>query len=101
MQTDGNLVMFCDVYPPFKYWKVHWASGPYGFRPARGGLMFQTDGNLVIYEYNGRVRWSTHTDHTIADSLIVQDDGNLVLYGPGPHHHRVFWSTGTHNRCGR
>ena len=47
-------------------------------------LIYQPDGNLVIYERlkEGRVEhWSTKTSGKPAYQAIMQDDGNFVIYG--------------------
>lgn len=58
-------------------------------------LIFQTDGNLVLY-HNGRYVAQTKTyDHTpIPDSCIFQADGNFVLYKKGSPS-RPVWNSQT------
>jgi len=42
---------------------------------------FQLDGDLVVYDNaTGRSLWSSNTKGSQADHLVMQDDGNLVLY---------------------
>jgi hypothetical protein len=45
-------------------------------------LVFQGDGNLVLYQ-GGTPLWSTATHGTGADLVAMQGDGNLVVYGGG------------------
>lgn len=47
-------------------------------------LIHQTDGNVVLYELaDGLVpRWATSTDGQATSTLVMQGDGNLVVYGP-------------------
>ena len=45
-------------------------------------LVFQFDSNLVMYQGDGPSIWSAGTNGTSADHLVMQNDGNLVLYGP-------------------
>ena len=55
-------------------------------------LMFQTDGNVVLYNNDtGQALWNTFTSgRTDATRFIMQSDGNLVLYaGTTP-----LWSAG-------
>jgi RHS repeat-associated protein len=40
----------------------------------------QTDGNFVLYNSSNSALWSTGTGGTNAQSIMMQDDGNLVLY---------------------
>jgi hypothetical protein len=47
-----------------------------------GWLVNQLDGNLVIYAANATPVWSTNT-FAGSSTLVVQNDGNIVLYGPG------------------
>ncbi len=44
-------------------------------------LIFQsTDGNLVLYEGESKVLWSSGTINDGATETIMQTDGNLVIY---------------------
>jgi len=53
-------------------------------------LVFQTDGNLVLYHGSGAI-WSSGTGGSGANLLVMQGDGNLVLYnGSTP-----VWDSGT------
>jgi len=63
-----------------------------------GKLAFvhQTDGNVVLY-YSGRALWSSGTNGRTTSVLLMQGDGNLVLYGPG---YVPIWSTGTWRYAG-
>jgi hypothetical protein len=49
-----------------------------------GAVLFvhQTDGNVVLY-FEGQALWSSNTWGQATDSLVMQGDGNLVLYAPG------------------
>ncbi|WP_426478355.1 PQQ-binding-like beta-propeller repeat protein [Chryseobacterium sp. CBSDS_008] len=42
--------------------------------------IFQEDGNLVVYTPGNGVAFSSNTNGRRADKLTVQDDGNLVIY---------------------
>jgi hypothetical protein len=112
MQGDGNLVLYS------KTGAALWNSQTSGYPGAR--LVMQTDGNIVIYSASNVALWWTGTtqnpDHlsyinnifpsgrmyagqsiTTADRrfrLVLQGDGNLVLYAPN----RVLWATGTDGR---
>jgi hypothetical protein len=56
-------------------------------------LVHQTDGNVVLYgPVPGSVLWDSGTRGKITSRLIMQGDGNLVLYPPsGP----AIWHTNT------
>lgn len=110
VQGDGNIVIYSSSGHAL------WATGTNG-KPVISFVM-QSDGNLVAYTSNSAVwgsgtsGWPTYnyldTDHLntsqslssgnyIASSdkryaLLMQTDGNMVLYGPGYH---VLWSTQT------
>jgi hypothetical protein len=94
MQTDGNLVIYTSASKPV------WASNTAG-TGSGNNLNMQVDGNLVVYTSAAKPVWAsgagaadqlcaTHSlglDQYIHSSdgqykLLMQDDGNLVLYGP-------------------
>jgi len=54
-------------------------------------LVFQDDGNLVLYEGN-HAWWDTKTGNRGATQCIMQSDGNLVIY-TSPN--RPIWASGT------
>jgi hypothetical protein len=108
-QTDGNLVLYSKT-------KAVWSSGTYGKTP--GNLVMQTDGNVVL----GGTSPTWSTDTTTSDQiptinrkmgdgalllpgqilvtpdkkykLVLQADGNLVLYSP----YRATWASGTYGK---
>ena len=106
MQGDGNLVAYDAGGAAL------WSSGTY----APGAVLaMQNDGNLVIYRPNGTAAWSSGSspsygvvpDRLLAGQrlapaqsltsdngiyeLIMQEDGNMVVYGNGS----PVWSSGT------
>jgi hypothetical protein len=109
MQSDGNLVLYSQSNAAL------WSSQTAGNPGAR--LVLQTDGNMVIYSSTNTALWASYTisnpDHLsyinttlypgrlypgqsikTADGrfrLILQGDGNLVLYSPT----HALWATGT------
>jgi surface antigen len=113
MQTDGNLVMYTTNNTPV------WSSGTGGHVGAYAVL--QDDGNFVVYSSSNTPLWWTGSgvqsnltyfgsDRLNAGqqliqnqylrsadgrhALLLQTDGNVVLYGPGYH---ILWSTGNAN----
>jgi hypothetical protein len=111
MQGDGNLVLYTDAK------KAVWASGTNGNTGCYASV--QNDGNFVVRDSSGAARWNSktggHSSPSAAGSdrlkngqtlkigkylqsgdkrfsLLLQSDGNLVLYEPG---YRVVWSSKT------
>ncbi len=112
MQTDGNFVLYNAAG------KVVWATKT---GSAGSVLSLQNDGNLVIYTTGGQPAWASGSDHNITNTpfvlttgarltsgtannellssnsayaLIIQHDGNLVLYNKAG---KPLWATGTNN----
>jgi PAN domain len=56
-------------------------------------LVFQSDGNLVLYTHSNAPVWASGTQNSGAAYAVMQGDGNLVLYTWGG---RAVWSTGTY-----
>jgi hypothetical protein len=56
-------------------------------------LSNQSDGNLVLYRRNARVVWSTGTWSAGPSTLVVQDDGNVVLRRDSDR--AIVWATNT------
>jgi hypothetical protein len=72
---------------------------PYQFLETDDGnyqLILQGDSNLVLY-YQGRAIWTTNTAGRSAASLVMQSDGNLVLYNTSG---AALWSSGTYGNPG-
>jgi hypothetical protein len=72
-QPDGNLV----IYDHGNQNKALWASNTAGRDPLK--TVMQSDGNLVIYGFEG-AQWSSRTAGKGNCNLVMQDDGNLVIY---------------------
>lgn len=110
MQDDGNFVMYNKFSQPV--WQTDTvdplpviASSPYTI--GRGNyllpgevitspngiywLVYQGDGNLVLYKYNTPI-WNTETNGYSCNKLVMQLDGNLVLYDA---YYGVLWATYT------
>ena len=63
----------------------------------RYSLAVQNDGNLVVYDTQGRALWSSRTYGNPGASLRMQSDGNLVLYATSG---RALWSSRTYGNGG-
>ena len=46
----------------------------------RAILVFQSDGNLVLYDANAGALWASGTNGRGGKRAVVQDDGNFVIY---------------------
>jgi hypothetical protein len=113
LQTDGNFV--CYDAAGKAYWASNTAFGSLPFLSAPHSVVLQDDGNLIIYDTTtGAALWTSNTFQSwgrnrllpnqqlnINDSitsmngrvtLIMQRDGNLVIYRVGDG---ALWSTNT------
>jgi len=54
-------------------------------------FVFQTDGNVVLYNRSGVSLWATGTDNTTANRFSMQADGNVVLYSGS----KAIWASNT------
>ncbi|MFY7829843.1 MAG: hypothetical protein ACOVQ4_22095 [Flectobacillus sp.] len=98
LQSDGNVVLY-------KGEKALWATGTSSQDVY--GIFVQRDGNLVAYRGGDRPTWASNTaDRGGRETfLMMQDDGNLVLYkrlgSSTPGHITVYfgeepiWASGT------
>lgn len=82
LQPDGDLVLYRLGYP-----SGLWSSGT---KDAIRAIM-QSDGNFVLYDHSGKPLWATGTSGANASFLILQDNGNLVIYRPNIQE----WESGT------
>jgi hypothetical protein len=60
-------------------------------------LVYQGDGNVVLYNLFGQALWNTRTNGQAAGLFAMQGDGNLVVYKPGGV---AIWNAATHNHPG-
>lgn len=82
LQSDGNLVEYAEPCQ-----QPLWSNNRFN----TSYLWMQTDGNLVGYTDRNQPTWSTNTAGSRGDHLVVQDDGNVVLYAGS----RPLWWTNT------
>lgn len=60
-------------------------------------LIFQADGNLVVYDKDMKATWNSGTHNTGATRAVMQSDGNFVIYdGAG----KAVWHTSTYGHPG-
>jgi hypothetical protein len=62
-------------------------------------LIFQADGNLVVYDENDRARWASHTVNRGSYTLF-QPDGNFVVYAVDHTTQSAVWASNTCCRIG-
>lgn len=61
-------------------------------------LVYQGDGNFVLYRWSDGVpMWNSITEGTSAGTVIMQSDGNLVVYDAGQS---PVWNAGTYGHSG-
>jgi hypothetical protein len=64
----------------------------------RHRFIFQTDGNVVLYNHNNTPTWASGTfGRPNLAELVMQKDGNLVLYD---NRQQPFWNTVTDGHTG-
>lgn len=107
---DGNLVLYDSGG------HAYWATNQYS---ANSTLTLQNDANLVVYTSGGSVLWATYTVNSYLTGsqtlysgqylqapnrlhqLIMQSDGNLVLYYTWPGNQTgPLWASGTNGYNG-
>ena len=88
MQDDGNLVLYCKS-------NAIWSSKTDG-HGGKSAASFQKDGNLVLME-NNDVLYTADSHDKEGAELVVQDDGNLVIYTNDRL--KAIWSSETSGRC--
>lgn len=89
MQADGNFVVYAGS-------RSMWSSGTASSTNAGSELLFRTNNVLVIRRPSGVVIWTVNSSAQAADYLVMQDDGNLVLYGPSG----AIWASNTTQQVG-
>ncbi|SEP27882.1 hypothetical protein [Nitrosovibrio sp. Nv6] len=73
LQPDGNLVLYRQGYP-----HGLWSSST---KDAIRAIM-KSDGNFVLYGYRDQPLWASGTSGANGSFLVLQNDGNLVIYRP-------------------
>ena len=94
LQNDGNLAVKCT-----DTWRPVWQSATrrrYVNHVNRAVL--QRDGNLAVLDYRGVAIYNSNSQHRGGAMLVVQDDGNLVIYTNYDGH--AVWESGTRGHCG-
>ena len=102
--ASGYLQKNCfkgEAAPPSAYWgednSLDYYAGNFCLRLNNRRLVWQHDGNLVVYEGTqpgGRALWATGTDTDARRGykLSLQGDGNIVIYNSGG---QALWASHT------
>lgn len=106
LQDDGNLVLN-DCFPlwvtkksleAFSLFSTDLVITPgtslvqgQQYKSGANFLVFQGDGNLVLYNANNVPLWNSQTAGSGADVAVMQEDGNFVIYAGG----KAVWNTQT------
>ena len=83
LQSDGNLVLYGPQHQPL------WASNTAGHLEV-WDLVLQ-NGDLIMHDVLGGTIWTSGSNSTSADVLVVQPNGNVVLSNSGGE----VWQTNT------
>lgn len=84
MQSDGNLVLYVGKRPL-------WSSQTHGHGAV---AVMAHNGDLVVRSHSGHRLWDSATAGHPGSHLVLQDDGNLVIYTPSGS---APWYTGTYD----
>lgn len=93
MQGDGNLVIYCR-HGSTKPGKYIWHTKTHNIAIA-DGLRYESNGNLALYRYDRVRAWELNQNNESC-YLVLQNDGNLVLYGC---YGKVYWHSRTYGKC--
>lgn len=102
---DGAFSAMWDIKPVNnlnKEWNLNgdrtWKPGETVLQSTNGvySMIFQTDGNLVLYRNGNEVKWTSNTANKEATGLRFQKDGNLVVFNEKD----VLWAANCHGRNG-
>jgi len=89
MQSDNNAVIYNTTNGDSL-----WTTGTNGKGTSPLSFIYQTDGNLILSDNNNKSYWASNTNGKGSTGLIMQTDGNLVLYnGTTP-----VWASGTNGK---
>jgi hypothetical protein len=85
LRADGNFVIRNQA-------GIVWSTKTAGI--AKGGrVLLRPNGQLVVLDANGTVRWRTHaTTSGTSAALRMRDNGQLAIY----HSSTIIWHTNTH-----
>ena len=82
LKDNGNLELLC-LGKPIWYRQ---------FRNVKN-MVFQDNGNLVLYRHDNTVAWQTYSNGSHAETFGLADIGNLVLHDKDG---KLVWDSGIH-----
>jgi hypothetical protein len=87
-----------EAQSPATYFPSQWSKSSTVLKSPNGQyrLIYQSDGNLVIYQEGNIAIWNTVTQGKASNSLKFQTDGNFVLYGNSG----AIWNAGCQSKGG-
>ena len=93
LQYDCNVVLYSIDAGTYKLlWTTNTRRGSRSRCISARFELQKGDGNLVLYSSTGEVLWAVHKHGGPGgDRLVMQADGNLVLYDGG----KTIWESGT------
>jgi hypothetical protein len=103
MQDDGNVTLY-NVDPRARDHDI-WSTGTYKEHPGNctGEYCGLRRGQFMVFKHlssgQNRACWTTQNAPSKANILVIQDDGNLVIYQgtrPNPQGHGAVWSSRTY-----
>ncbi len=101
-QSDGNLVLY-NKNTDNPIWSVDRMASNYSNRTPNNTI-YQNDYNFVTYNADGQPIWASNTEKKNSTTLVMQEDGNLVIYADTPSHvgtswsGKAIWASGTNGR---
>jgi len=91
LQDDGNLELLCIEDNNKKIWETN-------TKGKNIDALYFVKGGMALYETDKTVAWTAGTwrKDTGPEKLVLQDDGNFVMYDKNGN---VLWSSGTMGNC--
>ena len=95
LQGDSNLVVYLGSTSLFSSGTVN-GQPAQQFNATAAEAVMQPDGNFMVYDVNGKAIWATNTSGHPGAALLMQNDGNLVLYNSSASNAMPIWAS---NSC--
>lgn len=94
-QRDSNVCVYQNSYDGYPSSRCLWSVDMPRIIP--GHLALQSDGELVAYDFDGFEYWRSYTKGYASPPyyLVMQDDGNVCLFGKKNGTDECIWETKT------